>query len=364
MPARIEDSNPGLQVQIDTLGSDPILQNLQDPSFDPVDFLNATLPPTSLSSNQQYGSKPSKSSQIQDTSSKVQELLGKLNAQNIRYSNTLTQLTDEILRSGSRLGYEVEILRGDANGLHEVLTDTLQDDIQKLVVTSPEARAEAVTGDGDETAQQQQLQQGSAGGNAHAKEPEFILQLRMLSQVKSRLEEVINVFGEAMEWPLPPSELSITSSFISVSAPEPGSDNYTTEEKAREIAKKLQAEISRLLESDGGGYEGLDAADIRVEALRSMSIVWKGTAEEKARTKFVDSLAKVVDERRKALDARSIASRPRGNSASQRSSSMPGRPSLGQGQGRGSDRNVTDGNNPAGGLLRNLQRLRDEIYLD
>ena len=304
------------------------------------------------------------SSQVQEISSKVQEFLGKLNAQNIRYSNTLLQLTDEILRSGSRLAYEVEILRGDANGLHEVLTDTLQDDIRKLVLASPEAGAETLVGAENGPARLQQSQQVSAGENAQTQEPEFIPQLRMLGQVKSRLEEVINVFGEAMEWPLPPSELSITSSFISVSAPEPGSDNYTTEEKAREVAKALQSEVSTLLESDGGDYEGLDAADTRVEALRSLSTVWKGTAEEKARAKFVDCLAKSVDERRKALDARMMQARPRGNSASQRSSSMPGRPSLSHGQGRGSDRIVTEGNNPSGGLLRNLQRLRDEMYLD
>jgi len=326
-----------------------------------VEFLNASLPSSLFSSAPQSGSKQTKSIQIHEASSKLQELLGKLNTQNVRYSNILTQLTDEILRSGSRLAYEVEVLRGDANGLHELLTDTLQDDIQKLVLSAPEVGTDALTADKNRAAEPEQSDHQSEGEIKQSQEPELIPKLRMLSQVKARLEEVINVFGEAMKWPLPPSELSITSSLISVSAPDPASENHTSEERAGEVAKKLQTEIKSLLDSDGGGYEGLDAADVRVESLRSLTEVWRGTTGEKARVKFVDSLAKLVDERRRALEARTNSTRPRGYSSSNRSSSMPGRPSMSQMRG---ERNVTEGSHPAGGLLRNLQRLRDEIYLD
>ena len=362
MPSRTADTSQGLAAHLDTGESDPALQRLQDTSFDPVDFLNNSIPAFSSSTGPQASSKLSKVTHIQDISAHVQGLLAKLNAQNIRYSNTLTQLTDEILRSGGRLAYEVEILRGDANGLYEVLTDTLQDDIKRLAVGASEAGSEGIIKEvhGAEMPTQR-LENGPVDAVVSGHEPQFIPQLRMLSQVKARLEEVISIFGQAMEWPLAPSELSITSSLISVSAPEPGSDTHTREEKARVAMKKLRSEVNGLLDSDGGGYAGLEAAATRVESLRSLTTVWKGTAEEKARTKFVDSLARVIDERRTVLDTNQDSRRLETGSASQRSSSMPGRPTTNQVR---ADRSTNDGSTQSGGLLRNLQRLRDDFYLD
>ena len=46
------------------------------------------------------------------------------------------------------------------------------------------------------------------------------------------------------------------------------------------------------------------AAEMRVEELRELMGVWKGTAEEKARGRVVDGLAKVVAERRKEVEAK------------------------------------------------------------
>jgi hypothetical protein len=362
MPARTADVGQGPLGQLDIPESDSVLWGLQDATFDPVEFLNSSLPPFSLANVPQSSSKSSKAAQIQDTSTQVQDLLAKLNAQNIRYSNALSQLTDEILRSGGRLAYEVEILRGDANGLHEVLTDTLQDDMKKLGLGASKIRPDELTREDDGAAMPtQSLEDGTEDAVVNKNEPDFIPQLRMLSQVKARLEEVINVFGEAMEWPLAPSELSITSSLISVSAPEPSSDTHTREVKAREVIRKLRLEVTNLLDSDGGGYAGLDAAATRVESLRSLTTIWKGTAEEKARAKFVESLAKVVDDRKRVLDASQDSSQRPAGSASQRSSSIPARPAASQER---ADRNTPDSSNQTGGLLRNLQRLRDDFYLD
>ena len=362
MPSRIADTSQGLLGHLDILESDPALKSLQDASFDPVDFLNRSIPPLSSSTGPQYSSKSSKVAQIQDTFTRVQGLLARLNAQNIRYSNTLIQQTDDILRSGSRLAYEVEILRGDANGLHEALTDTLHDDIKKLSLGTSEAESGGLTKEGDVAAfPTQSFENGFQNATANGHEPAFIPQLRMLSQVKARLEEVINIFGEAMEWPLAPSELSITSSLISVSAPEPGSDLDTLEEKARDAMKRLRSEVNSVLGRNGGSYAGLDAAAARVESLRLLTTVWKGTAEEKTRTKFVDSLAKLVDERKKMLDASQDSRRQGMGSASQRSSSMPGRAAANQVR---ADGNTNDASNQPGGFMRNLQRLRDDFYLD
>src|SRR5271170_706112 len=127
---------------------DETLQPLYDSAFDPADFLNNTLSVTSFPSSQQANSKDGRLRQIQEASSEIQTLLSKLNAHNSRCSNSLTQLTDEILRSGSRLAYEVEILRGDVNSLYHALTDTLQEDIQKFAVTRPADLLQSTGDDG------------------------------------------------------------------------------------------------------------------------------------------------------------------------------------------------------------------------
>lgn len=344
MPSRIGDLDPDDRTNPDSTSADPILSKLKEPSFDAVTFLNDSLPVLSISSAHQPGPRGGKVAQIQDASTQLQALVTKVNTQHIRSSSQLTQVTDDILRSGSRLAYEVEVLRGDANGLHEALTEALRSDISRFVTeqfadnTTEGAGIDAVRDAGD---------------------PDFILQLRMLGQVKGRLEAVVNVFGEAMEWTLLP-EASVASSLISVSAPELAMMETTDgDEKDQETAKKYRAEIFDLLDSDGGGYGGLEAAAEKVEMLRLLCTVWKGTAEERSRLKFVDSLSKLVEERKRVLDARAIPQRVRADSSTQRSSSLPGRAA-----GRSEKKAPAEPSNAASGLFRNLQKLRDEIYLD
>ena len=344
MPARIND--PGLDDI--TSQEDPsavsILSKQKEPSFDVVSFLNDNLPVLNISSAQHPGPKGSKVNQIHDASAQLQALLTKVNTQHIRSSSQLTQIADDTIRSGSRLAYEVEILRGDANGLYEVLTESLRSDVSHFVTghfavdSVGSAEAELVR---------------------NVEDPEFIQQLRMLGRVKARLEAVINVFGEAMKW-TSPSEASVTSSLISVSAPELAMmDTTDRDDKDQEITRRYRAEVVELLDSDGGGYAGVEAAAEKVEDLRLLCAVWKGTAEERSRSRFVDSLSKLVEDRKRALNARALPQRARADSSAQRSSSMPGRP------GGRSERNApVESGNAASGLLRNLQKLRDEIYLD
>ncbi|KAL9114055.1 MAG: hypothetical protein Q9227_001827 [Pyrenula ochraceoflavens] len=348
MPTRRADTESS-NTALSTI-SDASLKPFTAPSFDPAAYLNENLPSLSLSAvSNPTASQPSRASRLAIVSSETQSLLSRINAQSSRLSNTLTQLTDEILRSGSRLAYEVEILRGEAIGLSEVLDETLVDDIEKLVVEDvqkeqdlPEATATPNGGDeeGDE-------------GRAVSKpvsEPEYLQRLQMLSQVRTRLEEVVNVFGQAMEWPLPPSEVSIASSFISVSGPDSGADSHSREAKGKETAKQLRTQVQELLDGDGGGMKAVEKAEERVEVLRKLAGVWKGTAEERARIKFVDSLAKTVEERRAVIESRMEAE---GRKNMQRPSSRTGREM---------DQRAKDGG--GGGLFRGLQRLRDEIYLD
>ncbi|PGG98773.1 hypothetical protein GX51_06632 [Blastomyces parvus] len=412
---------------------DPTLSHFADPTFDPVDYLNNILPPFSLSlpspqttstatatipftkDRAATATAASTPVSLSALSTQTQSLVSQLSAQNARLSNTLTQLTDEILRGGGRLAYEVEVLRGEAVGLSDALGEGLARDIELFVPggkisdisTSTGAEREAETktqAEASEPAthaaqphiqpddeQQQQSQPKEPGPEAqpepqHASnEPLYLTHLRTLTSVRARLEQVIHTFGEAMEWPLAPSETSIASSFISVSAPEPGTENqHSREEKGKEVAKNLRAEIMELLDkdsvtdisadadgdTDATEIDGVEAASRRVEALRELAGVWKGTAEEKPRMKFVDGLAKLVEERRRVVQSERERRGGGGSKSGLRGDSNAGRDERGGGgqDGKGSAGTTTttsaSGSSGGGGLLRNLQRLRDEIYLD
>ncbi|KAF3386137.1 hypothetical protein F1880_000234 [Penicillium rolfsii] len=333
--------------------------NFEDPNFDPADFLNDTLSPLTVASFQPNASRVPGSVPLTELSAQVQSLLSQISAQNVRLSSTLSQLSDEILRSGGRLAYEVEVLRGETIGLSETLTEVLREDIAKFVPDEPsEDKAKAASRKEEESTQETTKDATATQQDTETVEeqqeppatndPEYITNLRTLNQVRSRLEDVVQTFGDAMEWPLPPSEVSFSSSFISVSGPELGTEGHSQEEKGQEVMKKIRSEIMELLDRDGGGRDGLEAATRRVETLRNLAVVWKGSAEEKARQRFVDALGRIVDERRRILEHQQAVAEqnqraPRSRTEQQRDS---------------------DSGGPGGGLFRNLQRLREEIYLE
>ncbi|KAH0839039.1 hypothetical protein AYO21_04637 [Fonsecaea monophora] len=342
MPSRIDAEEHNEQNEG---GSGPMLAKLNQSQFDPVEFLNDSLPNLSLSSQTQL-SKSSRSTQIQSASTESLALLTSLNTISIRASSELTSLTDEIIRSGNRLAYEVEVLRGDVNGFHELLSDSLRDDIRQFVIDEVTSIEPPISGseiDGGDSLQKAQSES----------EPDFMTRLRLLGKVKARLESVVNIFGEAMKWPIPPSELSMASSLISVSSPELGIQSTAEDDKAREALKSIRAEIDELLGPEPAGYAGLEAATQRVEEYRQLAILWKGTGEEKARIKFVDSLIKLVEDRRKTLDARQRARNSKAASSVRSSSAMGRNP-----------RSSNEGSGGAAGLFRNLQRLKDDLYLE
>lgn len=336
----------------------------QDPTFDPAEYLNASLPPLTLTSTQPNASRAPGSIPLPELSTQVQSLVSAVNAQNVRHAGMLTQLTDEILRGGGRLAYEVEVLRGETVGLGDVLLgegdgsagsgrgavggdigrfvsgDVGDDDVAAAAATTTENATSGVT----------------TGGKEAKKDPDYIAKLRTLNKVRSRLDEVVHVFGDAMEWPLPPSELSLTSSFISVSAPDLGPEAHSLEQKGQEVMKKLRAEVAELL--DSGGEAGLEAASRRVDAVRALALVWRGSAEEKARNRFVDGLVKTVEDRRRVLESNSAAAGQDGGAGGQ----GQGEQRNAHGRGTGHQRQESEG--PGGGIFRNLQRLREEIYLE
>ncbi|KAI9764417.1 MAG: hypothetical protein M1840_008440 [Geoglossum simile] len=293
--------------------TDSTLHPFLDPHFCATDYLNTTLSPLSTPPNQPH--QPGSSVALAELSTQTQTLLSQLSAHTSRLSNTLTQLTDEMLRSGSRLAYEVEVLRGDTMGLSEALKDGLTVDVERFVrggLRAESAPAEREgTPNGDARAQTREdgaVTDTKEANHDVAQEPDvppYLSQLQTLTLVSKRLETVVKVFGDAIDWTLPPSETSLASSFISVSAPEPGSQSNSQEEKGQEVSRKMKQEIADLLASSGndiGDSHGIQAARKRVGEFRNLALLWKGTAEEKARLKFVEELARLVEERQKGFE--------------------------------------------------------------
>jgi hypothetical protein len=255
---------------------------------------------------------------LSELSIQTQAQLSQLNAHTTRLTNTLTDLTNDILRSGGRLAYEVELLRGETLGLAETLTEGLEDDIAKFVpdgirnsIAEPRAAADS---HGPSSHQRRmsllappaattttEKKDGPAESAGPPDEPPYIAQLRTLTLVRSRLDSVIKTFGDAMEFVFPPSEVSVSSSFLSVSAPDAGGENHSTEEKGQQVLQSLRDEICRLLTNTEDPIKGIEDAARRIEELKELATVWKGTAEEKGRARFIESLAKMVEDRHKEL---------------------------------------------------------------
>ena len=293
--------------------SDPALQPFLDPSFDPTQYLNATLPSLKTPNPSQS---TNASVPLAELSTQTQTLLSQLSAHTTRLTTTLTQLTDEILKSGSRLAYEVEVLRGETLGLSETLIEGLRDDVEHFVpggLESTLAKKPVKSVDTNVTSRRRSSTLLTPRTPMTPKspfkedvpidkpaEPPYIEKLRTLTLVRERLDTVVKIFGDAMEWTFPPSEVSVSSSFLSVSAPEPGSDMNSTEEKGKQVSKKLKDEVADLLMGEDP-VEGIEAAAKKVEELKELAMVWKGTAEEKARMRFVESLAKMVEDRHRDL---------------------------------------------------------------
>lgn len=331
--------------------ADDFLQPFLGPSFDAAQFLNSNLPPL----QQRSTSGADGPAPLAELSAQAQALVSQLNAHTTRLSGTLTQLTDDILRSGSRLAYEVELLRGETLGLTETMNEKLQEDIQKFVPGGVRMDAEDVARESRGGAHGDRGSGDAADKEDDDQQPPCVKQLQTLTLVRARLESVIKTFGDAMEFTFPPSELSVSSSFLSVSAPEPGSDKQSSEERGQQVLKQLRTEISSLLTGSDDAITGIERAARRVEELKDLTSVWKGTAEEKGRNKFIESLAKMVEDKHRELmremeqaakrDGKVEASRSRKSSVSSRDAPPTEESKL-----------------PGGfGLINQLQRLRSGL---
>ncbi|KHJ32281.1 hypothetical protein EV44_g2031 [Erysiphe necator] len=270
--------------------ADPFLQSFLSSTFDPAEYLNFNLPSLDCA-NTSHSNKSG--TPINELFPVAQNLVSQVSANSARLTSILTQLTDEILRSGNRLTYEVEILRENTLNISEALAGVLRNDLARFVPTEIENDPKKGSGN---------LETSNANLMVKNQDPSFLKELQRLTLVRSRLESVIETFGDAMLWSFPPSEVSTASSFLSVSGPDIGlgSDGISTEEKGHQVSKKIRNEVTELLNSDDP-ISGIRSAKKRVEELKELVIVWKGTSEERARHKFIESLARMVDERNKEL---------------------------------------------------------------
>ncbi|KAK4202601.1 hypothetical protein QBC40DRAFT_321490 [Triangularia verruculosa] len=285
--------------------ADPFLTDFLVPSFDPASYLNSTLPPLQTSkSNPQPNSLP-----LSDLSITAQSTLSQLNAHTTRLTAVLTQLTDDIIRSGSRLAYEVEVLRGETISLSETLAETLDSDINQFIPGGIKPILSSSSSSADPAPRTRALsslpvplpQPTPPPQTPEVSDPPPISHLRTLTLVKSRLSQTQSTFGAAMSFVFPPSETSVSSSFLSVSAPD-SSHVLSTEEKGQQVLSELKQEIVDLLENNKEDpIKGIEDAARRVEELKDLCLVWKGTAEEKGRVRFVEGLARLVEERHERL---------------------------------------------------------------
>jgi hypothetical protein len=338
-----------------------------EPTFDAVDYFNSTLPPlqTSLS---RTASGQGSAVPLAELSAQAQTSVSQLGAHTTRLTTVLTQLTDDILRSGSRLAYEVELLRGETLGLAEALADGLQVDIERfvpggIVKTGPDGKpalqttAGAAAEAGGHSRRASMVTPPAPPPAPEPAEPEYISQLRTLTLVRSRLDAVIQTFGAALEFVFPPSEVSVSSSFLSVSAPDPGargSESHSIEEKGQQVLQKYRDEIATLLSNSADPIKGVEDAAERLEQLKDLNVVWRGTAEEKGRTKFLEGLAKMVEDRHRDL-VREMESSKRDISTRSTDLASASR------RARNGDADMTSADNKGYGgygLISQLQKLR------
>lgn len=327
-------------------GVDPVIQPFLQPDFDPVTFLNNTLP--ALSTARTTSTTPvaayNNATSLTEIISQAQALLSKLSCQTTRLSNSLTQITDEIVRSGGRLAYEVELLRGEAIGLSEALEVGLKDDFEIFVSRSGQSAD-------DNTYHQEQvdtkdiLAEVPIAASVSKDQPQFLSKLHTLAVVREKLDSVIKLFDAAMKWPIAPVDgNTMSASLISVTAPATNEETRALEAKAKEYLDSIRLELNGLISQ---GAEGEMLAVQQVQHLGAVAEIWNGTAEEKARSKIVNELQKLVDDQRKSTV---------------RSGDTPmSRPAMDYRYGSADHKAPGEGGY---GFLSNLRNLKNEVYLD
>lgn len=217
----------------------------------------------------------------------------------------------------------MEVLHGESQALQEALKETLRDEIEVFVqggvekhlerpppVARPRSSTITVAAESQGNGDMEHKQEADGKTTPEIDEPGYIQHLKSLTAVREKLDTVIKTFDSALNWTFPPSEVSVSSSLISVSAPEPSSEAASVEERGQAVSKALRAEILEMLTGGTNSADGIAKARAKVEELRGLCEVWKGTAEEKARLRFVDSLQKMVDDKEREMETGGSMDKP------------------------------------------------------
>lgn len=253
--------------------------------------------------------------------------------------------------------YEVEVLRGDAlslcesfsqsGELHSAISCFVSQETEdsatssvKLQTMIPPLRNNVKLPDHDVDSSQVSRTSQPADDS----EPPMAA-LRTLLRVRALLTQVTRIFSLALSWPMPPSLLSASSALVAVSAPV----DPTLEEKGQTACNQIRQDILALLKEGDKLEDGKDGAERAVERVKELRVclgLWKGTGEEKARIRFVNGLEKMVEERMRSKIGAADEKVTSGQANEETKSDVKPMPSRGP------------------GLLRNLQRLREEIYME
>ncbi|KAL8913043.1 MAG: hypothetical protein Q9171_002111, partial [Xanthocarpia ochracea] len=261
--------------------ADPLLLPFLAPSFSATSHLNTTLPaPPASRTPHSVQQTPQQQPTLSNIASQTQSHISTLSAQKSRLSATLTALTDDILRCSSRLTYEIELLRGEANTLVEALGERgdLNPAIKTFIPTGLQLSNTGIDDGGESpiASIQQQVQQHNEE-QTHPIAPQPITtttttannqapisQLRTLLSVRTALTSLTQTFSLALSWPMPPSLLpSTTSSFISIASPSSQTTTSDLESAGQAALARLRAKVEEMVM--GGDVE---KARERVEELR------------------------------------------------------------------------------------------------
>ena len=325
--------------------ADPTLHPFTTQAFSPIDYLNSTLP------------KPASTTPLSTTASQTQTHISTLAAQSTRLSDTLTTLTDDILRTSSRLAYEVELLRGEALSLADTLSSrgTLHPQILHFVpngldsILAPPEEKEKEEQEPSSPTMRRQSHLASTSHTISPPEPPALPHLRTLLHVRAQLQRCISQFNLALSIPFPPSLLSPAANpLVSVAPPSTNSTSDAEAQGQAALARVKQEVLDLIADTEGRGG-GVERARERVRELREVCEIWKGTGEERARGRWVEGLEGMVDEEERRRVRR-----------------MPNVQGQGQGRREGSAVRGGVGVEPEvrSGTPGFLRRLRDEIYME
>lgn len=325
--------------------SDPLLEPFLQSSFDPVQYLDSVLPIISGTSPIQSSNAPNSNySTLPDASARAQTLLSQLSAQSARLSSLLTSETDELLRHGPRLAFEVDSFADEVAKLSAIFlspksqsrTDpslldcvTAFDVLDQLSVKQPHSKSTPVS-DGNDSrngSQAQKLLQDkpqSGSGPAGESQLDYLTTLKSLSLARSRLDGVVRLFGEATRWPAPSYNYSKRMGVTIDPFATGGFDDDEEVSSSDPFIHALRIEIalcspdlvSVASRTAAQGTAEFAAAQERLTALKVLARLWSGTIEEKIRNKVVDDLSRLAfdDSRRREREilrkSRGMISKP------------------------------------------------------